>query len=89
MYRNILYMQSILKTLHYKIKAMQALIQSLEQKTGLTPEKARQAVTHVLDFLKSKLPPQLHEHLDSAASGNNLQNSLGSMAGKLGGIFGS
>ncbi|HEV7620344.1 MAG TPA: hypothetical protein VGO09_01350 [Flavisolibacter sp.] len=68
---------------------MQELIQSLEQKTGLTPEKAKVAITHVLDFLKSKLPPQLHQHLDNAVNGNNAnENILQGIEGKLGGLFG-
>jgi hypothetical protein len=68
---------------------MQQLINSLEQRLGISPEKAQEAVTHVMDFLKSKLPSGLHEHLDSAANGQNLNDGDGGgLLGKLGGMFG-
>jgi hypothetical protein len=55
---------------------MNELIQTLQQKTGLTNEQASEAVTHVLDYIKSKLPESLRGYVDSAASGTDLTDEL-------------
>ncbi|MDP4131770.1 MAG: hypothetical protein Q8939_16530 [Bacteroidota bacterium] len=59
---------------------MNELIQSLQQKIGLTGDQASGAVNHVMDYFKSKLPDSLHEHLDAAASGTDLTSELKSKA---------
>jgi len=46
---------------------MNELLKTLQDKLGLNAEQAQGAITHVMDYLKSKLPASLHEHLDAAA----------------------
>jgi nucleoid DNA-binding protein len=52
---------------------MNELIQSLQEKVGLSADQAKDAVNHVMDYVKSKLPASLHEHLDAAAIGNTIK----------------
>jgi hypothetical protein len=52
---------------------MNALIESLQEKVGLTADQARDAVSHMMDFIKAKIPASLHEHLDAAAIGNTIK----------------
>lgn len=59
---------------------MNELIQSLQQKVGLTGDQATGAVSHIMEYLKGKLPDSLHGLLDKAASGTNLPQELESKA---------
>jgi hypothetical protein len=59
---------------------MNELIQSLQQKVGLSGDQATNAVNHILEYFKGKLPASLHGLLDSAASGTNLTQELESKA---------
>ena len=52
---------------------MNELIQSLQEKVGLTGQQAQDAVNHVMDYIKSKVPASLHEHLDAAAIGDTIK----------------
>jgi 5,10-methenyltetrahydromethanopterin hydrogenase len=52
---------------------MNALIESLQAKVGLTEDQAKQAVEHMMEFIKSKIPASFHEHLDAAAIGNTIK----------------
>ena len=52
---------------------MNALIESLQEKVGLTAEQAKDAAEHAMDFIKAKLPASFHEHLDAAAIGNTIK----------------
>jgi hypothetical protein len=52
---------------------MNALIESLQEKVGLTADQAKDAATHMMDFIKSKIPASLHEHLDAAAIGETMK----------------
>jgi hypothetical protein len=52
---------------------MNTLIESLQEKVGLTADQAKDAVTHMMDFIKAKLPASLHEHLDAAAIGDTIK----------------
>ncbi len=52
---------------------MNALIESLQDKVGLTADQAKQAAEHMMDFIKSKIPASFHEHLDAAAIGNTIK----------------
>jgi hypothetical protein len=52
---------------------MNALIQSLQEKVGLTAEQAKDAASHMMDFIKAKIPASLHEHLDAAAIGDTIK----------------
>ena len=66
---------------------MQEIIQSLQQKLGLDAGKAQQAVEMVVNFIKSKLPESMHQPIDSAISGGNIQEALKGAAGNLGGML--
>ncbi len=48
---------------------MNALIQSLQEKIGLTAEQAKDAANHMMEYIKEKVPASMHEHLDLAAMG--------------------
>ena len=63
---------------------MQELIQSLQQKLGLDAGKAQQAVQTVVSFIKSKLPESMHQPIDAAISGGNVQDMITNAGGKLG-----
>ena len=52
---------------------MNELIQSLQEKVGLSADQAKDAVSHIMDYVKSKLPESLHEHLDAAAIGDTIK----------------
>ncbi len=52
---------------------MNELIQSLQEKVGLTGDQAKDAVNHIMEYFKSKIPASLHEHLDAAAVGDTLK----------------
>jgi len=49
------------------------LVQSLQEKIGLTENQAKEASAHVLEYIKSKIPASLHEHLDAAAIGDTIK----------------
>ena len=66
---------------------MQEIIQSLQQKLGLDAGKSKQAVETVVNFIKSKLPESMHQHIDSAIRGGNVQDTLKGAAGNLGGML--
>jgi hypothetical protein len=67
---------------------MDELVQLVSQKTGLSEEKAKQAVDTVLGYLKQNLPGPIAGQLDKALSGSGdvdvegLAQSLGGMLGK-------
>ncbi len=44
---------------------MNELVNVVAQKTGMSQEDAQKAVTAVIDFLKTKLPPPIASHLDA------------------------
>jgi hypothetical protein len=52
---------------------MNELLQSLQEKVGLTSEQAKAAVDHITEYFKSKIPASLHEHLDAASIGNTIK----------------
>jgi hypothetical protein len=52
---------------------MNALIESLQQKVGLTADQAKDAASHMMDFIKEKVPASFHEHLDAAALGDAIK----------------
>lgn len=70
---------------------MDQLINMISERTGISADQARQAVTMVLGFLKDKLPPPLASQVENVLSGQ----SAGGMAdqaqqglGGLGDLFG-
>jgi predicted RNase H-related nuclease YkuK (DUF458 family) len=52
---------------------MEALIQSLQEKVGLTAEQAKETASHVIEYFKAKIPASFHEHLDAAAIGDSIK----------------
>lgn len=61
---------------------MNELINTLTQKTGLPPDKARVAAETVINFLKSKLPSSVAEQVSSALSGGGIAEKVGDVLGK-------
>ncbi len=61
---------------------MDELIKQISQKTGISADQAKQAVTMVLDFLKQRLPTPIAAQIDAVLAGGmpNL--------GNVGGLFG-
>jgi nucleoid DNA-binding protein len=52
---------------------MNELIQSLQEKTGITADQAKAAVDHIMEWLKAKVPASLQENLDLATIGNTIK----------------
>ncbi len=68
---------------------MDELIKLVTEKANISEDQARQAVTTVLDFLKTKLPAPVASQIDGLLSGGgNIAGSLGDAAKGLGGLFG-
>ncbi len=79
---------------------MDQLINQVAERTGLSPDKAREAVQVVVGFLKSKLPGPIAAQIDGALGGqqgagdvsSQSQQGAGDVAGQaqqaLGDIFG-
>lgn len=77
---------------------MDALINELKEKVGLTEEQAQQACETALNFIKAKLPAGFGDKLDSLLNGNfdlssifgggNTGSSSGSSFDALKGMFG-
>jgi hypothetical protein len=61
---------------------MDELVKLVSQKAGITDQQAQVAVKTVLDFVKTKLPPQLASQVDSVVSGKTDLGSLGGMFGQ-------
>ncbi|GAB4492405.1 MAG: hypothetical protein OHK0031_15440 [Anaerolineales bacterium] len=57
---------------------MDELITLVSKKTGLPKEQAKQVVTVVVDFIKSKLPPAIASQVDGILTGNGA-NVLGAV----------
>ena len=62
---------------------MDELVKQITQKTGITEDQARQAITQVLDFLKQRLPAPIAQQLDGVLKGGMPDISKG-----IGGLFG-
>ncbi|NLG96566.1 MAG: hypothetical protein GX491_04315 [Chloroflexi bacterium] len=63
---------------------MDELVKLVSQKTGIGEDKARVAVTTVLNFLKERLPAPIASQIDGVLSGKG----IGDVTKGLGGIFG-
>jgi uncharacterized protein (DUF2267 family) len=62
---------------------MDELVKLVVQKTGISEDQARQAVTVVINFLKERLPAPIASQVDGLLSGQG-----GGAGGMLGGLFG-
>jgi hypothetical protein len=60
------------------------LVKLVSQKTGISPDQAKQAITTVVDFLKQKLPAPIGAQIDGILSGGlpDLSKGLGGLFGK-------
>jgi hypothetical protein len=70
---------------------MNELIQQIVSKVGVSEDQAQGSIGMVVQFIKAKLPENLHGVLDSVMSGEEIGDSAGiaDMAkGAIGGIFG-
>ena len=68
---------------------MDELIKRITEKTGISEDQARSAVTTVAGFLKEKLPAPVAGQVDNVLSGaGGMTDNLGDVAAKVGGIFG-
>lgn len=67
---------------------MDALINMVAQRAGLSEDKARTAVDTVVGFLKERAPAGLSGQIDSLISGGGAGSSLGGAASSLGGMLG-
>jgi hypothetical protein len=64
---------------------MDELVKLVSQKTGLSEEMSKVAVTTMLDYLKQRLPAPLAAQIDNVMAGSQ----LGDLGKNLGGLFGS
>lgn len=67
---------------------MNELVNSLQEKTELTPDKAQAAIDHVLDFLKDKLPNSVYQYVDNTAKGKNAADIMLQLESHMSGYFG-
>ena len=71
---------------------MEELVQLVSQKTGLSAEHARTAVTTVVGYLKTKLPAPIAAQVDGVLSGGgglgNMMGQAGDIAKGIGDMFG-
>jgi nucleoid DNA-binding protein len=63
---------------------MDELVKLVAQKTGISQEHARLAVTTVLDFIKEKAPAPLASQIDGLVSGKGLSGIASGLGGLLG-----
>lgn len=69
---------------------MDELIKRITEKTGISEDQARSAVTTVTGFLKEKLPAPIAGQIDNVLSGAGgaVTDKLGDVASKVGNMFG-
>jgi nucleoid DNA-binding protein len=56
---------------------MEELIQTVAEKTGISPDQARSAIEAVIDHLKDKLPMGLGDKIESFLQNGSESSSLG------------
>ena len=66
---------------------MDQLIATVSQKTGLSPDKAKQAVDSVVTQIKAKLPAPVSAHINELMAGN-YQGTLADVEAKFKAHFG-
>lgn len=60
---------------------MDELVKLVQQKTGISEEQARQAVTTVINFLKERLPAPIAGQVDGILNNPGVSGALGSLFG--------
>ena len=70
---------------------MDELIQTVADKTGISPDQAKSAIVTVIDHLKDKLPFGLGDTIESFVQGGSSSSIgddiLGGLKDKIGGLF--
>lgn len=64
---------------------MDELVKLVSQKTGITQDQARTAVTTVLEFIKGRLPAPLAGQIDNILGGANASKDQAGLGGLFGG----
>jgi hypothetical protein len=69
---------------------MDELVKQVSQRTGISEDQARTAVTTVLGFLKDKLPAPIGGQIDNLMAGGESGSGggIGDIASKVGGLLG-
>jgi hypothetical protein len=68
---------------------MDELIKRITEKTGISEDQARSAISTVSGFLKEKLPAPIAGQIDNVlGGGSGTSDKLGDLASKAGGMFG-
>jgi hypothetical protein len=67
---------------------MEALVNLVSEKTGISPEIAQKAVDVTLNFLKDKLPAPIAGQIDGLLSGEEGGGVMGGLSKGLGGLMG-
>lgn len=65
---------------------MDELVRMVAERTGISEDQARTAVTTVVGFIKDRLPEPIASQVDGVISGQG--GGLGDVGGMLGGMFG-
>lgn len=66
---------------------MNELVNMVVSKTGISEDKARQAVEVVVNYMKGKLPAPVASHLDQFTSGGETAEGGKGVAGAIGAMF--
>jgi hypothetical protein len=70
---------------------MDELVQQIETRANIPPDKAMQAARTAIEFLDGRLPPPVGGNLNrllGEGGGEGGGPDVGDIAGKLGGLFG-
>jgi hypothetical protein len=69
---------------------MNEIVELLQQKAGLSPDKAQEVATALVGLIKSKVPPEFQGMVDQFLGGSGGDAQAGSSAlGGLGGLLGA
>ncbi len=61
---------------------MDELVKLVQQKTGISEDQAKMAVTTVIDFIKQRLPQPIAAQVDGVLNNQNVVGTLGGLFGK-------
>ena len=68
---------------------MDELVKQVSQRTGISEDQARTAVTTVLGFLKDRLPAPIGGQIENLNGGeSSAGGGIGDIASKVGGMLG-
>lgn len=66
---------------------MEELVKQVAAKSGISEDQARTAVTHVVEFIKGRLPEGIAGHVDTVVNGAGGAAGSG-IVGKVGDMLG-